>query len=116
MKLFNRDKWKAKDISFQMQDGEPLFYVLLCIKWGPKGSREYQEKDAKLVEQIIGHIKRHNLSWWEVKEHTWSDDDGSYCLNYYPLRLWKHLYPNQKLDNQVIDMDNILEHFNWMVK
>jgi len=76
-----KKKIRAKDVTLLIENGEPVFHVLLCISLKNGDKREFSEKDLGKVAKIKFHIERHELPWWEIKEES-----DAFWLYYYPKR------------------------------
>jgi len=115
--LFGKDKWKPRDITFIIEDGKPVFYACICLKW-KKTQTFYDKKDQDLVDRLLGTIKRRSLTWWEVRE----SDKTAYYLYYHPLIQLEHMIKKAEESKSPFkpELSESLKHitriFNWMVK
>lgn len=121
---FKRPKWKPKDISISIKQGELEFSATICysemLDMEDNSSRVYSTKNLNIVDKISGLIHRHKMPCWEVIE-TFSDrkdeEKVSICftLHYYPIREpLRDNYIDFMTKEEVVDDDNdVLFHSNF---
>ena len=131
-KIFKKDKWKPKDITIKIEQGELKFSATICYSEildmkDDNSDRAYSTKNLKTVNQIVGLIHRNNISCWEVEEY-FSNREGEekvsvcFTLHYYPLRQPAREQIELSTGEEVVDetlfredIGFILELFNRMV-
>ena len=126
---WKRNKWKPKDISVAIEQGEIKFSAYICYseRQNPPDNspREYSTKNTSTINKVIGLIHRYKMPCWKIRE-SFSDRKGEekvsicFSLHYYPLRqpARDHFINFVTKENETVfrsDFGYITKLFNAMV-